>query len=836
MQAKLVVISGRANRKEIPLKLPMTIGRSKDQRLAILHPTVSRHHCELFERDNILWVRDVGSANGTFVGDSRVTEAPLRSGDRLTVGPLVFQAVYEAPNGAEEPSAGPGRMATVVQSEPETGSSPALDFDETMAEPLAALGAAGVEDQPRENLEGQTGGAARSWEAELDELAALGDDELNFPDDDLARPTSPNATAETPESDADLDVAGEAAAESMSSPEVAFSDAELGFDVDDGDLNLAFPADADDVLHQPETPPIGGAIDEIEPAAWPDEDLALPGEGDHEDGNALRMGDSGVGTAASTPQVGAGAADLADLDLEFEATPALEANQTADKDRGGVAARSTETPEAEDTDFLSLVMDDLPGESGGSEEPSSSRDADGPDASLGLAEMQPSQSETMHASSGNSIRDEVAAEEAEAFELLDVEQAAPLADLDDQIAPRDLSSEEGVLTGEQLSPLDELEPLSSLEEESPIGQAASLDALAEESRKSPPGDLAGEEDDEALLLAADFDLDDIEEPGADSTHHSDASFHSQPAEEVLERLEGGGEQIDSKAVRDESSSGQEDEVSFASIAEVETGKPLVALDEDPDVAALEALRLSDDNLLSGETEGECSPPLRIAQFDDETGREEAFLPGGAEETAAIDSFDLDDQPMTLADAEIELEAAIGDAANIELTGDELDLMLEEEAEPLVLENETSELAPLEFEEDAAPSITESDAPQAELTLESDLLAEEKPSPPSERAPRTKRSGWWPFGRKSSKKNVEKGAPSSRGKPASETTVEPGPQPIASEAFESELEELATDDEQVESVDSMEMDFSLDEPSKPDNGAAPRKELTDDELDEFLKDF
>src|SRR5262245_699401 len=95
MEAKLIVIGGKANKGEIKLKLPTTIGRSRKADLTIAHPKVSRQHCQIFERDGVLVVRDNGSLNGTLIDNDRITEAILKPGDKLTVGPLTFVAVYE---------------------------------------------------------------------------------------------------------------------------------------------------------------------------------------------------------------------------------------------------------------------------------------------------------------------------------------------------------------------------------------------------------------------------------------------------------------------------------------------------------------------------------------------------------------------------------------------------------------------------------------------------------------------------------------------------------------------------------------------------------------------
>ena len=54
MEAKLVVVGGKANKAAVALNLPTIIGRSRDAGLTIAHPMVSRQHCELSEQDGLL--------------------------------------------------------------------------------------------------------------------------------------------------------------------------------------------------------------------------------------------------------------------------------------------------------------------------------------------------------------------------------------------------------------------------------------------------------------------------------------------------------------------------------------------------------------------------------------------------------------------------------------------------------------------------------------------------------------------------------------------------------------------------------------------------------------
>lgn len=102
LNAKLVVIGGDAKAAEISLSLPTTIGRGRDVTLTLPHPLVSRRHCELFEKDGVLQVRDLKSLNGTYVDSQRIDgTSELRPDHLLTIGNVTFRAIYVV--GASKP-------------------------------------------------------------------------------------------------------------------------------------------------------------------------------------------------------------------------------------------------------------------------------------------------------------------------------------------------------------------------------------------------------------------------------------------------------------------------------------------------------------------------------------------------------------------------------------------------------------------------------------------------------------------------------------------------------------------------------------------------------------
>lgn len=66
---------------------PLRIGRLPSNDLVIDHdPTVSGEHATVWREGGAVFVRDLGSRNGTFVNGKRVRRAELHDGDKLNVG------------------------------------------------------------------------------------------------------------------------------------------------------------------------------------------------------------------------------------------------------------------------------------------------------------------------------------------------------------------------------------------------------------------------------------------------------------------------------------------------------------------------------------------------------------------------------------------------------------------------------------------------------------------------------------------------------------------------------------------------------------------------------
>lgn len=76
--------------KTYPLEMGSTqIGRGEDNDLVVRDRGISRHHCRLVRQGDRVEVVDMGSTNGTFVGQERVQKSPLADGDLLVLGTQV---------------------------------------------------------------------------------------------------------------------------------------------------------------------------------------------------------------------------------------------------------------------------------------------------------------------------------------------------------------------------------------------------------------------------------------------------------------------------------------------------------------------------------------------------------------------------------------------------------------------------------------------------------------------------------------------------------------------------------------------------------------------------
>jgi predicted Zn finger-like uncharacterized protein len=82
----LAVIAGPdAGRMFAIEKSKVVIGR-EDVDLALDDPEISRHHAAIEVRGENVLLLDLGSTNGTFVGDQQITHVPLENQGEFTIG------------------------------------------------------------------------------------------------------------------------------------------------------------------------------------------------------------------------------------------------------------------------------------------------------------------------------------------------------------------------------------------------------------------------------------------------------------------------------------------------------------------------------------------------------------------------------------------------------------------------------------------------------------------------------------------------------------------------------------------------------------------------------
>ncbi len=100
---KFIVDSGRQH-LEFPLKEGVTIvGRDPGCDIVLDHPKVSRRHMECIVTGKEARIKDLGSRNGTFVGDVQVSECKLNHGDVIRLGTEI-QLIFDQGTIADSPT------------------------------------------------------------------------------------------------------------------------------------------------------------------------------------------------------------------------------------------------------------------------------------------------------------------------------------------------------------------------------------------------------------------------------------------------------------------------------------------------------------------------------------------------------------------------------------------------------------------------------------------------------------------------------------------------------------------------------------------------------------
>lgn len=88
---RLLVIRGADEGKQFDLtETVVSLGRDASNAIRLHDTEISRQHAELRIVDGGFTLTDLGSANGTFVNNTRITQAPLHTGDHIAIGQTVL--------------------------------------------------------------------------------------------------------------------------------------------------------------------------------------------------------------------------------------------------------------------------------------------------------------------------------------------------------------------------------------------------------------------------------------------------------------------------------------------------------------------------------------------------------------------------------------------------------------------------------------------------------------------------------------------------------------------------------------------------------------------------
>src|SRR5580698_1529481 len=89
MRAQLVPLDGT-----LPIEIVkdlVLVGRKEECDLRLDHKSVSKMHCVIVKTDGMLFLRDLGSTNGTRVNGTRVRRAALLPNDQIAIANYKFR-------------------------------------------------------------------------------------------------------------------------------------------------------------------------------------------------------------------------------------------------------------------------------------------------------------------------------------------------------------------------------------------------------------------------------------------------------------------------------------------------------------------------------------------------------------------------------------------------------------------------------------------------------------------------------------------------------------------------------------------------------------------------
>jgi pSer/pThr/pTyr-binding forkhead associated (FHA) protein len=148
IQASLKLLEGGKSLKggQIGLEIPIDksfidLGRRPDCDLQLASRVVSGHHCRIIKAGFAVLLRDVGSANGTFLNGMRLTEVTeLKNNDQIRVGHFTFKVQILAALAADSNEGKTALKAWLLEETPsrsplsqESRTEPEVDLDSMMS-------------------------------------------------------------------------------------------------------------------------------------------------------------------------------------------------------------------------------------------------------------------------------------------------------------------------------------------------------------------------------------------------------------------------------------------------------------------------------------------------------------------------------------------------------------------------------------------------------------------------------------------------------------------------------------------------------------------------------
>lgn len=114
---RLIVKSPQGITKEIEIGRPsFTIGRKPDNDLSLDDPAVSGHHARIVKIQEVLFLEDLASTNGTLVNDRKVDRKQLQDADIIKIGlyRIIYRHDIDSPGFPLPSSTASGTDKTVV--------------------------------------------------------------------------------------------------------------------------------------------------------------------------------------------------------------------------------------------------------------------------------------------------------------------------------------------------------------------------------------------------------------------------------------------------------------------------------------------------------------------------------------------------------------------------------------------------------------------------------------------------------------------------------------------------------------------------------------------------